>query len=51
MIAAAPLASGTLRSSFAAKDLDKYKWEEAFIVMIAWLLIVLLGKTLIRRKA
>jgi hypothetical protein len=33
-----------------AKDLDKYKWG-ALTVMIAWLLIVLFGKTLIRRKA
>ena len=33
------------------KNLDKYKWGAAIIVMIAWLLIVLFGKTLIRRKA
>jgi len=32
-----------------AKDLDKYKWGAAFIVMIVWLLIVLFGKTLIKR--
>ena len=34
-----------------AKNLDYYKWGAATIVMIAWLLIVLFGKTLIRRKA
>jgi hypothetical protein len=34
-----------------AKDLDKYKWGAAITVMIAWLLIVLFGKILIRRKA
>jgi hypothetical protein len=33
-----------------AKDLDKYKWGAAFIVMIAWLLIVSFGRNLIRRK-
>jgi hypothetical protein len=33
-----------------AKDLDNYKWGAVFIVMIVWLLIVLFGKTLIRRK-
>jgi hypothetical protein len=33
-----------------AKDLDKYKWGAAFIVMIVWLLIVLFGKVLLRRK-
>jgi hypothetical protein len=32
-----------------AKDLDKYKWEAAF-VMIVWLLIVLFGKILIRKN-
>jgi hypothetical protein len=32
-----------------AKDLDKYKWEAAF-VMILWLLIVLFGKILIRKN-
>jgi len=34
-----------------AKDPDKYKWGAAITVMIAWLLIVLFGKILIRRKA
>ena len=34
-----------------AKDLETYKWGAAIIVMIAWLLIVLFGKILIRRKA
>jgi hypothetical protein len=34
-----------------AQDLDKYKWGAAIVVMIAWLLIVLFGKTLIRSKA
>ena len=34
-----------------AKDLDKYKWGAAITLMIAWLLIVLFGKILIRRKA
>jgi hypothetical protein len=34
-----------------AKGLEKYKWGAAIIVMIAWLLIVLFGKILIRRKA
>jgi hypothetical protein len=34
-----------------AKDLDKYKWGAAITVVIAWLLIVLFGKILIRRKA
>jgi len=34
-----------------AKNLDKYKWGAALTVMIAWLLFVLFGKTLIRRKA
>ena len=33
-----------------AKDLDKYKWGAAIIVMIAWLSIVSFGKILIRRK-
>jgi hypothetical protein len=33
-----------------AKDLDKYKWGAAFIVMIVWLSIALFGKILIRRK-
>jgi hypothetical protein len=33
-----------------AKDLDKYKWGAAFIVMIVWLLILLFGRRLIRRK-
>ena len=33
-----------------AMDLDKFKWGAAFVVMIAWLLIVLFGKTLIRKK-
>jgi hypothetical protein len=33
-----------------AKDLDKYKWGAAFIVMTTWLLIVLFGKNLIRRE-
>jgi hypothetical protein len=32
-----------------AQDLDKYKWGAAFVVMIAWLLIVSFGKILIRR--
>jgi hypothetical protein len=32
-----------------AKDLDKYKWEAAF-VMIVWLLIVLFGKILLRKN-
>ena len=32
-----------------AMDLDKIKWGAAFAVMIVWLLIVLFGKTLIRR--
>ena len=30
-------------------DLDKIKWGAAFAVMIAWFLIVLFGKTLIRK--
>ena len=34
-----------------AKNLDKYKWGAAIIVMIAWLLIVAFGKILIRRRA
>jgi hypothetical protein len=33
-----------------AKDLDKYKWGAAIIVMIAWLSIVSFGKILNRRK-
>ena len=32
------------------KDLDKYKWGAAFIVMIVWLLILSFGRRLIRRK-
>ena len=39
------------KETLGAKDLDQYKWGAAIIVMIAWLLIVLFGKTLIRRKA
>jgi hypothetical protein len=34
----------------AAKELDKYKWGAAFIVMIVWLLILSFGRRLIRRK-
>jgi hypothetical protein len=33
-----------------AKDLDKYLWGAAFLVMIVWLLIKLFGKTLIGMK-
>ena len=33
-----------------AMDLDKFKWGAAFVVMIAWLLIVLFGKTLIIKR-
>jgi hypothetical protein len=33
-----------------AKDLNKYLWGAAFIVMIVWLLIKLFGKTLIGMK-
>jgi len=33
-----------------AKDLDKYLWGAAFIVMTVWLLIKLIGKTLIGMK-
>jgi hypothetical protein len=33
-----------------AKDLDKYLWGAAFMVMIVWLLIKLFGKTLIGMK-
>jgi hypothetical protein len=33
-----------------AKDLDKYKWGAAFIVLIVWLLILSFGRRLIRRK-
>jgi hypothetical protein len=32
-----------------AKDLDKYKWGAAFVVMTVWLLIVLFGKVLIKK--
>ena len=39
------------KETLGAKDLDKYKWEAAIIVMIAWLLIVAFGKILIRRRA
>src|SRR5262249_24756909 len=37
--------------TLGTKNLVKYKWGAAIIVMIARLLIVLFGKTLIRRKA
>jgi hypothetical protein len=47
---AAP-ASGTNETPGAKDLLDKYKLGAVFIVMTAWLLIVLFGKTLIRRKA
>jgi hypothetical protein len=39
------------KETLGAKDLDKYKWGAAIIVMIAWLLIVAFGKILIRRRA
>jgi len=39
------------KETLGVKDLDKYKWGAAIIVMIAWLLIVAFGKILIRRRA
>jgi hypothetical protein len=33
-----------------AKDLDKYLWGAAFLIMIVWLLIKLFGKVLIGMK-
>ena len=33
-----------------AKDLDRYLWGAAFIIMTVWLLIKLFGKTLIGMK-
>jgi hypothetical protein len=39
------------KETLGAKDLDKYKWGAAIIVLIAWLLIVAFGKILIRRRA
>jgi hypothetical protein len=33
-----------------AKDLDKYKWAAAFIVIVVWVLILSFGRILIRRK-
>jgi hypothetical protein len=47
--------SSTARTSIpnetsGAKDLDKYLWATAFLVMIVWLLIKLFGKMLIRMK-
>ena len=39
------------KETLGVKDLDKYKWGAAIIVMIAWLLIVAFGKILIRKRA
>jgi hypothetical protein len=50
-VASAPTAQASVTNEIpGAKDLDKYKWGAAIIVMIAWLSIVSFGKILIRRK-
>jgi hypothetical protein len=46
-----PIARASVTNEIPTKDLDKYKWGAAIIVMIAWLSIVVFGKILIRRKA
>jgi len=48
-----PISTPTAQASVTnetseAKDLHKYLWGAAFVVMIVWLLIVLFGKMLIR---
>ena len=50
-VPSAPTAQASVTNEIpGAKDLDKYKWGAAIIVMIAWLSIVSFGKILIRRK-
>ena len=51
-VPSAPTAQASVTNEIpGAKDLNKYKWGAAIIVMIAWLSIVSFGKILIRRKA
>jgi hypothetical protein len=50
-VPSAPTAQASVTNEIpGAKNLDKYKWGAAIIVMIAWLSIVSFGKSLIRRK-
>ena len=50
-VPSAPTAQASVTDEIpGAKDLDKYKWGAAIIVMIAWLSIVAFGKRLIRKK-
>jgi hypothetical protein len=42
-------AQASVTEMTGAMDLDKIKWGAAFVVMIVWFLIVLFGKTLIRK--
>ena len=47
---AATAQASVTNEMLGAMDLDKFKWGAAFVVMIAWLLIVLFGKTLIIKR-
>ena len=50
-VPSAPTAQASVTNEIpGAKDLNKYKWGAAIIVMIAWLSIVSFGKILVRRK-